>query len=104
MFARNVSIKLKSDSFQEFNKAFESEIVPMLKKQPGFRDELTLTGDDKAYITAISLWDTKENAEAYEKSAYPTVLKTLDKFIDGAPKVRPSNVVSSTLHQKLATA
>jgi heme-degrading monooxygenase HmoA len=99
MFARNVSIKLKTNSFQEFNQTFESEIVPMLQKQAGFRDEITLTGEDKAYVTAISLWDSKEQAEAYDKSTYPTVLKTLDKFIDGPPKVRLSNVVSSTLHK-----
>jgi hypothetical protein len=102
MFARNVSLKLKTNSVKDFSQIFDTEIAPLLKKQAGFRDEITMISEDGAYVTAISLWDTKEQAEAYDKNSYPTVLKTLDKFIDGAPKVRTSSVLNSTLH-KLST-
>jgi quinol monooxygenase YgiN len=97
MFARNVSIRLKPNTLNDFNQAFEKEILPVLRKQAGFRDEIALSGDD-TYVTAISLWDSKEQAEAYNTSAYPTVLKTLDKFLDGPPKVRVSSVIHSTSH------
>ena len=50
-------------------------------------------------MTAISLWDTKEHAEAYSTAGYPQVLKTLDRVLDGTPKVRVSDVISSTIHQ-----
>jgi heme-degrading monooxygenase HmoA len=103
MFARNVSIRLKPNTLRDFNHTFETEVVPMLRKQNGFRDEIALSGDD-TYVTAISLWDTKEQAEAYDKNAYPTVLKTLDRFLDGAPKVRPSSVINSTTHKISAVA
>ena len=46
----------------------------------------------------------KEQAEAYNTSAYPTVLKNLEKFLDGQPKVRVSNVISSTSHKLTAAA
>jgi quinol monooxygenase YgiN len=97
MFARNVSIRLKPNTLNDFNQTFEKEILPVLRKQAGFRDEIALSGDD-TYVTAISLWDSKEQAEAYNTSAYPTVLKTLDKFLDGPPKVRVSSVIHSTSH------
>lgn len=99
MFARNVAIRLKPNSFKDFNQSFENDVVPMLRKQAGFRDEIALSGDNDLHVTAISLWDTKEQAEAYDKDTYPTVLKTLDKYLDGAPKVRNSSVINSTTHK-----
>lgn len=104
MFARTVSIKLKANTLKDFNQAFEKEIVPMLRKQDGFRDEIALASDDSSYVTAISLWDSKEQAEAYNTTTYPTVLKTLDKYLDGAPKVRVSSVINSTTHKIEAVA
>ena len=50
-------------------------------------------------VTAISLWDNKANAEAYNTKAYPEVLKTLAKFIEGTPKVQTGEVVNSTFHK-----
>jgi quinol monooxygenase YgiN len=104
MFARNVSIRLKPNTLNDFNQTFEKEIVPMLRKQAGFRDEIALVSDDQSYVTAISLWDSKEQADAYNTSTYPAVLKTLDKFLVDPPKVRMSNVVSSTSHKLTAAA
>jgi heme-degrading monooxygenase HmoA len=102
MFARNVSIHLKPNTLNDFKQTFEKEIVPMLRKQAGFRDELALSGDNDTYVTAISFWDSKEQADLYSNSAYPAVLKTLDKYLDGAPKVRASSVISSTSHKVTA--
>ena len=104
MFARNVSIRLKPNTLKDFNQSFEKEIIPMLRKQAGFRDEIALVSDDNSYVTAISIWDSKEQAEAYNTSTYPTVLKTLDKYLDGPPKVRVSSVISSTSHKLTAAA
>ena len=97
MFSRTVSIRLKPNTMNDFNQTFEKEILPMLRKQAGFRDEISLAGDDHSFVTAISLWDTKEQAETYNTTTYPVVLKSLEKFLDGAPKVRVSNVIFSTL-------
>ena len=37
MFARNVSIHLKSNMLSEYGHVFESQILPLLRKQKGFR-------------------------------------------------------------------
>jgi hypothetical protein len=50
-------------------------------------------------VTAISLWDNKANAEAYNANAYPEVLKTMARFIEGTPKVQTGEVVNSTFHK-----
>jgi hypothetical protein len=102
MFARNVSIHLKPNTLNDFKQTFEKEIVPMLRKQTGFRDEVALSGDNDVYVTAISFWDSKEQADVYNSNTYPIVLKTLDKYLDGPPKVRTSGVISSTSHKVTA--
>jgi len=105
MFARNVAFTLKpSTTARQFAQIFDKEVLPMLKKQKGFQDEITFTSPSGNDLTAISLWDTKENADAYNVSGYPEVLKTISTVVEGSPKVRTSEVLSSTFHKMLATA
>ena len=99
MFARNVSLRLKPNTLSEFTRIFDREVIPMLRKQSGFRDEITFALPGGLDVVAISLWDTKDYAEAYSTAGYPQVLKTLDRVLDGTPKVRVSDVISSTIHK-----
>ena len=102
MFARNVSIHLKSDMLSDYTRTFEKDVLPLLRKQNGFKDEITFAGAGGVDVTAISLWENKADAEAYNTNTYPQVLKTLAKVIDGTPKVQTGEVVNSTFH-KIAT-
>ena len=99
MFARNVSLQLKPNALTEFTRTMEGEILPLLRKQRGFRDEITLVTPGGREVQAISFWDEKENAEAYNTSAYPQVVKTLSKVIEGTPNVRTFEVNSSSCHK-----
>jgi len=99
MFARNVSIQLKPNTLTEFTRTMDSEILPLLRKQKGFRDVITFAIPGGREVLAISLWDEKENAEAYNTSAYPKVLSTLNKVVDGTPHVKVLEVNSSTCHK-----
>jgi hypothetical protein len=99
MFARNVSIHLKANSLSDYTRTFEKEVLPLLRKQNGFKDEITFAGQGGVDVTAISLWDNKAAAEAYNTNTYPQVLKTMARFIEGTPKVQTSDVVTSTLHE-----
>lgn len=102
MFARNVSMRLKANSVAEFTQTLEKEIIPLLRKQKGFQDELALVVPGGTEAVAISLWDQKENAEAYSRGTYPDVLKALAKVVEGTPQVHTFEVSNSTFH-KLAT-
>lgn len=103
MFARNVALHLKPSSMAEFTRIFDNEVLPFLRKHTGFQDEITFSTPSRIDVIAISLWDTKEHAEAYNAAGYPEVLKKLNGLLDGTPKVRVSDVISSTFHQALAT-
>ena len=98
MFARNVSIRLKPNMVSDYTRTFEKEILPLLRKQKGFKDEITFADAGGVDVTAISLWENKTDAEAYNTNIYPQVLKTLGRFIEGTPKVQTSDVVNSTFH------
>jgi heme-degrading monooxygenase HmoA len=99
MFARNVSVNLKPGALAEFTQAMDNEILPWLRKEKGFLDVITLAVPGGREILAISFWDQKENAQAYNSAGYPQVLKILEKLVEGTPHVRTFEVVSSTLQE-----
>jgi hypothetical protein len=102
MYARNVSIQLKPNMLSDYTRTFEKDVLPLLRKQNGFRDEIVFSGPGGTDVTAISLWDNKANAEAYNNNIYPDMVKTLASVMDGTPKVQSGEVVNSTIHQATA--
>jgi hypothetical protein len=102
MFARSVSVHLKPNSVAEFTQLIERETVPTLRKQKGFKEAISLIAPGGAEALSISLWETKENAEAYGRDGYPGVLKTLARVVEGTPQVRTYDVGYSTFHKSAA--
>ena len=103
MFARRVSLNLKPNTKAEFAQQLDKEIIPMLRKQKGFQDEITFVVPGGAQAFAISLWDKAENAEAYNSGSYPEVTKILARVVEGTPQVETYEVANSTFH-KIAAA
>jgi heme-degrading monooxygenase HmoA len=99
MFARNVSLRLKSNMLSEYGHVFDSQVLPLLRKQKGFKDAITIASSNGLDVTAISLWDNKSDAEAYNTSTYPEVVKSFSKVVDGTPRVQTCEVINSTFHK-----
>lgn len=99
MFARLVTLQVKPNLVNEFPVVFEKEILPLLRKQKGFLDELLLVTPEKKEVVAISLWDTKEFAEIYRRELYPQIEKIVAKFIEGFPVVKQFEAEYSTFHK-----
>ncbi len=104
MFARNVSFRLKPNTHSDYTRTFESQILPLLQKQKGFKEEITLCNTNSVDSVSISLWDNKSDADNYNTNIYPQVMKTLEKVIDGTPRVHTFETVTSTMNKALATA
>jgi heme-degrading monooxygenase HmoA len=104
MFARNVRMQLKPNMTAQFTQTLEREVLPVLRKQEGFKDEVAFIVPNGNEAIAISFWQTKENAEAYGRSAYPDVLKALNKVVDGTPQPQTYEVCNSTFHKIAAKA
>ena len=103
MFARRVSMQLKPNSVAEFTQRIEKDILPLLRKQKGFQDEITFAVPGGTEAFGISLWDNRENAEAYNRETYPEVTRILARVVEGTPKVETYEVANSTFH-KIAVA
>ena len=99
MFARTVRMQLKPNSVPQFTQLIEQEVIPVLRKQQGFKDEITFVPSEGREAVGISLWEQKENAEAYHRGSYPEVLKALAKVVDGTPEVQNFEVANSTLQK-----
>ena len=104
MFARRVYMHLKPNSVAELAQRLEKEIIPLLRKQKGFQDEITFVAPSGTEAFAISLWDRAESAEAYNRGTYPEVTKLLATVVDGPPQVETYNVANSTFHKIAAAA
>ena len=59
MFARHVSIKLKAKSAPEFNRIIANEIIPLLRKEKGFEDEITFIAPERSEAAAI-IYENKD--------------------------------------------
>ena len=104
MFIRNVTMKLKPDTATELNSLIENEVLPLLRKQTGFKDEITFVAPERSEAVAISFWDTKENLEAYNSAGYPELLKIVARVVEGTPRVETFELATSTLHKLTAKA
>jgi quinol monooxygenase YgiN len=99
MFARSISIRLKPDSIAAFTRLIQDETLPLLRKQKGFQDVITMVAPGGREAVGISLWDNKESAEAYNSQGYPEVLKALRNLVEGTPQVNTYEVANSTYHK-----
>ena len=99
MYARNVTLHLKANQASEFTRTLETDVLPVLRKQNGFKDELAFVAPNGLDAVSISMWDRKESADNYGRDTYPAVLKTLDKVLDGTPTVDTYEVSNSTFHK-----
>ena len=94
-FVRNLRIQLKPAKAQDFNKILTTDVLPLLKKQPGFAHELTMVRDNNA--VAISVWNDKASADKYIQTTYPTVMEKLTPFIEGQPVVENYDLTVASL-------
>jgi hypothetical protein len=103
MFVRKVSMRLKADSAAEFTRKMEDEIIPLLRKQQGFLNEMTLIGQTGKEVYAYSFWESSADAEKYDKTGFAQVTGLLSGVIEGALRIHTYMVANSTF-QKMAVA
>jgi len=99
MYARRVSMNLKPNSVPEFTRTLELDVIPTLRRQKGFQDEITFVVPDGTKVLAISLWDKSESADAYNSGDYTKVVQMLSNVVEGTPSVENYEVANSTFHK-----
>jgi hypothetical protein len=102
MFVRKVSMRLKTESAAEFIRKMEGEIIPLLRKQKGFLDEMTLIAQSGKEVYAYSFWESSTDAENYDKNEFAKATSMLDGVIEGALRLHTYMVANSTFHKVAA--
>jgi heme-degrading monooxygenase HmoA len=99
MYARLVTTHVKPGNFELLTRKFEEKVIPTLRKQPGFRDEVSFWDADKGESVAISFWDTEADERKYAKDFYPEILKSLTGLIEETPFVKRFEVANATMYR-----
>ena len=100
MFARHVTMRLRADSVTKFAVVIETEVIDLLRRQPGFVDRITLISAERAEAIFITFWETKESEEAFNRTENPEVLEKLLDVIEGSPQVNLFEFADSSFYNK----
>jgi heme-degrading monooxygenase HmoA len=88
MIARHIEVNLKPEKFAEFKTLYEREVLPLLKRETGFLDSITLAPENLHDRTVtITLWRTRADCDNYHTRDYPKILDMLRPFITDTPKL-----------------
>jgi quinol monooxygenase YgiN len=100
MFTRIVEITAKQGKTKEVADTIRGKVLPILKKQPGFVDEIVLVSTAEAnQVLGLSFWKTAADAELYRLDHYPAVQELLRPLLETTPKVNTFDVDISTAHK-----
>ena len=93
MFTRTLEVTTKSGKAEELSSAIHDKVLPILKKQTGFVHETILLSDTEPNrVLALSFWNTKEDAERYQREQYPAIHEIVRPLLDADPVIRTFNV------------
>jgi heme-degrading monooxygenase HmoA len=96
MFVRQVTAHVKPGKFDLLNQRLENDVIPLLKKQKGFRDELSFFDKSKDEAVAMSFWDSRQDAEKYDRDIYPGISRKMADTLKDTPLIRSFEVNNST--------
>ena len=102
MSTRVVELTTKSGKSKELTNTINEKVVPTLKKQRGFVDEIVLVSDTESdRVLAISFWDTRQDAELYHREQFPKIQDSVRQLLEWEPLIRRFNV-HAYIGQKIA--
>jgi quinol monooxygenase YgiN len=103
MFARHVECTVKPGKKEEFTKTLRDQVLPLLRRQPGFVEEIGLVSDNDPERTIyISLWRSREDAERYQREQFSSIVGKLQPLLKNTPKAETFDVDTATA-EKIST-
>ena len=85
MFARILEFVPQVEKKEELFKVIRNQVLPILKKQPGFLEILPFLPESTTEkAITITLWAEKRDAERYEREVYPQVAEIVKPYLTTA--------------------
>ena len=79
MFARVTTMNIRTDAIDEAIRIYRESVVPAAQSQKGFKRILLFLDRETGEALAVTLWESKEDSLANEKSLY--YQEQLTKFL-----------------------
>jgi quinol monooxygenase YgiN len=99
MFARVVECQSKVGRSEQVGSKLKNDVLPILQKEPGFVDFLTLSDKtNPERLVCISLWTSRGDAEEYDRQHYDAVTDILKPVLESPPMLKTFTVSASTAH------
>jgi quinol monooxygenase YgiN len=100
MFTRIVELTTKPGKNEQLSATIDDKVLPILKRQKGFVDEMVFVSDkEDNRVLALSLWNTRGDAEQYHRTDYTKVQETIRPLLEAEPVIRTFDVHTSTTHK-----
>ena len=100
MFTRVTEIETRAGKGVDLVSAINEKVLPILKKQSGFVDEIMLVGrTEPDRIMTLTFWQTEADAERYNREHFTEVSEILKPLYEKAPTVTKYNVDTSPTHK-----
>ncbi len=94
MWVRQTTIEVQPDKIEELKRIYREEVMPMAKARQGNLGMYLLEpADGKDEFISYTIWDTRENADAYASSGtYKALVDKVRHCIVGEPTLREYQV------------
>ena len=104
MFTRVVEVNTKNGKAKDVCRTIQEKVLPILKSQNGFVDEVTLVSTSNPNrVLALSFWRTREDAQQYQSQQFQNVTNLIRSQLEADPKIETYDLESSTVHQIAAS-
>jgi heme-degrading monooxygenase HmoA len=104
MFTRVVKMTCKPGQCQQACKNINEKVMPILRKQQGFLDEIVLVSNtDQNQMLGLSFWNSRVDAERFHREQFQNIRDTvMQDVLATAPEVQTYDVDISTTHHIMA--
>ena len=99
--ALTVRMQRKLNSVAKFDQTLANDILPLLRTQPGFQDEMTLFVPGAMEVAGIGLGAARARRSLLPQYTYPAELRALAHVVEGGRR-RPLCGAHMTFHTSLA--
>lgn len=100
MFTRVVEVNVKPGKAKELARILQEKVLPILKQQAGFLDEIVLISTiEPDRVLTLSFWKEPANADRYHRQEFPKITEMLMPLVTATPTVHTYSVDLSTPHK-----
>ena len=100
MYTRIVEVNCKPGKSKELCQMVQDKVVPIMRKLDGYRDGvLLISQSDSDRVLSISFWNSRQDAERYQREQFPQIIDSLRDLCVAEPQTQTYDVAVSTAHQ-----